>query len=95
MFKNSVILIIALITLSISVDSAEINDKFLEEEIFPDVLDEVIVDLRQLNITYFTSGVNVSLGNHLLPSQVTVQPDVQWETNEATYYTLLMTGMFI
>lgn len=95
MFKNSVLLIIALIALSNWVYSAEINDKFHEEEIFPDILDDVTVDLRELNISYLSSGVNVSLGNELRPSQVTIQPDIQWEANETTYYTLLMTGTFI
>lgn len=95
MSKNSVLLIITLVISSKWVSSAEINDRFREEEIFPDILDQITTDLSQLNISYLTSGATVSLGNELLPSQVTIQPDVKWEAEADTYYTLLLTGGLI
>lgn len=69
-----------------------VNDKFRDEEIVPDVLDEVAVDLQKLNVTYHSSGVSVNLGNALKPSEVADQPDVTWESQPDSFYTLLMTG---
>lgn len=92
MFKNSISLIIAFILLSKWVSTADINDKFREEEIIPDIIDDLTDELLPLNVTYSTSGVN--LGNVLKPSQVTVAPEVSWEADDGAFYTLLMTGKF-
>ncbi|KAG4069996.1 hypothetical protein HA402_013656 [Bradysia odoriphaga] len=68
-----------------------VNDKFRDEEIVPDVLDALTVELQKLNVTYHSSGVSVDLGNVLTPSQVTDQPEVTWEAQPDTFYTILMT----
>lgn len=68
----------------------EIKDKFLEEEIVPDVLAD-LPEIKPLKITY-PSGINVSLGNILTPTQVKDVPKVEFEAEEGAYYTLLMTG---
>lgn len=90
MFKIS--LLIASLFLSNWVIAADINDKFREEEIIPDIIDDVTVELQPLNVTYPTSGVSVNLGNPLKPSQVTIEPEVRWEADAGAFYTLLMTG---
>lgn len=69
-----------------------VNDKFRDEEIVPDILDDFTVELERLNITYHSSGLGVNLGNILTPSQVTDEPEVTWASQTGTFYTLLMTG---
>lgn len=69
-----------------------VNDKFRDEEIVPDVLDDFTVELQKLNVTYHSSGVDVNLGNALKPSEVENEPEVTWETQSDTFYTILMTG---
>lgn len=69
-----------------------VNDKFRDEEIVPDIIDDFTVELQKLNITYNSPGLGVNLGNVLTPSQVTDQPDVTWESQTSSFYTLLMTG---
>lgn len=39
----------------------------------------------------YPSGVTVNLGNELTPTQVKDVPQVSWEAEKGTYYTLLMT----
>lgn len=95
MFKYSISLIIAFILLSKWVSTADINDKFREEEIIPDIIDDLTDELLPLNVTYFASGTSVNLGNVLRPSQVTVAPEVSWEADVGAFYTLLMTGKII
>lgn len=92
MFKNSISLIIALIFLSKWVSAADITDKFREEEIIPDIIDDFTFELQPLNVTYPTSGVSVNLGNILKPSEVRTAPEVKWEADAGAFYTLLMTG---
>lgn len=68
------------------------NDKFRDEEIVPDILDDFTVELEKLKITYHSSGIGVTLGNVLRPSQVTDEPEVTWESQTGAFYTLLFTG---
>lgn len=49
-----------------------------------------IVILIYLKVSY-PSGVTVSLGNELTPTQVKDVPQVSWEAEKGAYYTLLMT----
>lgn len=70
--------------------SSNIQTKFQEEEIVPDVL-EKLPELKTLKISY-PSGVDVDLGNVLTPTQVKDQPTVEWEAEAGALYTLLMTG---
>ncbi len=92
MFANSISLLIASIFLSNWVIAANINDRFREEEIIPDIIDNVSLELQPLNVTYPSSGVSVNLGNSLRPSQVRIEPEVRWEAEVGAFYTLLMTG---
>ncbi len=69
-----------------------VNDKFRDEEIVPDILDDFTVELQKLNISYHASGVGVDLGNALKPSEVRNEPEVMWESQPDSFYTLLMTG---
>lgn len=68
-----------------------VNDRFRDEEIVPDILDDFTVELQKLNVAYHSSGVGVNLGNALKPSEVANQPDVTWESQPDSFYTLLMT----
>lgn len=95
MFRNFVPLFFVSFLLSKWVTAADINDKFREEEIIPDIFDDINVELQQLNITYPNSGVSVNLGNALRPSQVRIAPEVRWEAESDAYYTLLMTGKLV
>lgn len=70
--------------------SNEINEKFRQEEIVPDVLED-LPELKPLKISY-PSKVKVNLGNILTPTQVKDQPKVEWDAEKDTFYTLLMTG---
>src|SRR6202000_1741206 len=69
-----------------------INDKFREAEIVPDVIDELAMELKQVNVSYHSADVDVNLGNTLRPSQVASEPEVRWDSEDGAFYTLLMTG---
>lgn len=84
----SVALILVLCETKVSANI--INDRFLEEEIVPDILDYLPDDMRPLRVVYLP-GVEINLGTILSPSQTRLQPDVSWEA-ESAYYTLFMTG---
>ncbi|CRK90676.1 CLUMA_CG004377, isoform A [Clunio marinus] len=71
-------------------EASEVNDKFTEFEVVPDILDTLPDDLKSLNITYET-GLKVSLGNELKPSEVEKAPTVGWNLIDGGYYALLMT----
>jgi hypothetical protein len=62
--------------------------KFISEEIVSDLIDEVPEQL--LKVTY-PSGVTVE-GLELTPTQVKDEPKVEWQGEDGTFYTLLMTG---
>ncbi|KAG4070051.1 hypothetical protein HA402_013711 [Bradysia odoriphaga] len=95
MFKHFGPILIASIFLSIWVTAADINDRFREEEIIPDIIDDIALELQPINVTYPSSGVSVNLGNELRPSQVRIQPEVTWEAEIGAFYTLLMSGKLI
>lgn len=63
-------------------------DKFVSEGIVSDLIDEVPANL--LKVTY-PSCVFVE-GNELTPTQVKDEPQVEWKSEEGSFYTLLMTG---
>jgi len=73
----------------IEANSDNISEKFLQEEIVPDVLED-LKELKLLKISY-PSKVKVNLGNILTPTQVKDQPKVEWDAEEGAFYTLLMT----
>lgn len=41
----------------------------------------------------YPSGVSVNLGNELTPTQVKDKPQVTWNAEKDTYYTLVMTDL--
>lgn len=89
---------LALITLfcllyRIEASSKEVKNKFLHEQIVPDVLED-LPELDNLKISY-PSGVKVELGNVLTPTQVKDEPKVEFEAEDGAFYTLLMTGKLI
>jgi len=61
--------------------------KFLSEQIIPDVIDEAPAKL--LTVSY-PSGVTVK-GAELTPTQVKDEPEVKWEADDVAFYTLLFT----
>lgn len=63
-------------------------EKFVAEGIVSDVIDEA--PGKVLEVSYL-SGVAAN-GSELTPTQVKDQPKVEWEAEEGTFYTLLMTG---
>lgn len=93
MWKNLPILAITLYLALYCFDASAnvINEKFLADEIVPDILDGPLPDLKPLTISY-KSTLNVTLGNEFTPMQVREQPLVVWEAEEGVTYTLLMTG---
>lgn len=91
MSKN---LSIALLTLCcvlyhVAPSTLDVKNKFRDDEIAPDVLDD-LPDLTFLKITY-PEDLSVNLGNILTPTQVKEQPKVEWTADEGAFYTLLMT----
>lgn len=75
--------------------SAQVREKFIEAQIVPDILDlnSLPNPLGSLNISY-PSGVNVTLGNELTPTQVKDKPEVKWNSVSGMHYALLMTGKY-
>jgi len=73
----------------IEASSNEISEKFRQEEIVPDVLED-LPEIKLLKITY-PSKLKVNLGNILTPTQVKEQPKVEYDAEEGAFYTLLMT----
>ncbi|XP_018566690.1 phosphatidylethanolamine-binding protein homolog F40A3.3 isoform X2 [Anoplophora glabripennis] len=59
-----------------------------QHEVVPDVID---VAPKQLVEVKYPSGVTVNLGNVLTPTQVKDQPNVSWEADNNSFYTLCMT----
>lgn len=74
----------------IKASSDEVKTKFRDEQIEPDVIDDLL-DIVLLKIKY-SSGIDVELGETLTPTQVKDQPDVTWEAEDGAFYTLLMTS---
>lgn len=72
--------------------SDNIKKKFTDEEIVPDVIESLPAIMAPLKVTYQASNVVVNLGNNLKPSQVQVEPKVEWEARSDAFYTLLFTG---
>lgn len=68
--------------------SVQVREQFEKESVVPDILD--VYPVSVLNVSY-PSGVRADLGNVVTPTQVKDQPTVQWEANEESFYTLLMT----
>lgn len=96
MFKLSIIAVLTFFCVlhHIEASSKEIKNKFRDEEIAPDVLED-LPELNPLKISYPTTGVDVNLGNVLTPTQVKHQPNVEWDAEEGAFYTLLMTGLTV
>lgn len=92
MSKNLSLALIALCCVFYRIEASpkETVNKFLSEEIFPDILDE-LPDIKPLKVVY-PNNRKVSLGNILTPTQVKSEPRVEWEAEEDVFYTLLMTG---
>lgn len=70
--------------------SKEVKNKFRDEEIAPDVVED-LPELNNLKVSY-PADINVRLGNILTPTQVKEEPKVEWDAEEGAFYTLLMTG---
>jgi hypothetical protein len=70
--------------------SNELQSKFIENGIVPDVLNSV-PEIETLKVSY-PSGVSVNLGNVLTPTQVKDEPTIEYEGETGAFYTLLMTG---
>lgn len=85
-------LTVFLVVHRIEATSEQIKQKFMDEEIVPDILDSLPETMVAVMVTYPTSGVSVDLGNALTPSQVRDEPKVEWEARAGVVYTLLMTG---
>lgn len=58
-------------------------------QVVPDVVDKVPKDV--LNVTY-PNKLTVEIGKELTPTQVKDEPNVQWNCEANTFYTLCMTG---
>ncbi|KAI8130948.1 Phosphatidylethanolamine-binding protein like protein F40A3.3 [Lucilia cuprina] len=66
----------------------EVEQVFKDNEIIPDVLQEAPKEF--LKVTY-DGGLEVNKGNELTPTQVKLQPRVEWQAKCTDYYTLIMT----
>uniref|UniRef100_A0A182TGP9 Phosphatidylethanolamine-binding protein n=1 Tax=Anopheles melas TaxID=34690 RepID=A0A182TGP9_9DIPT len=67
--------------------TTEVQQVFAQHEVIPDVIDAAPKEFAK--ITY-PSGVTVSGGNELRPTQVKDQPRVEWTAKPDAYYTLFM-----
>lgn len=88
-------LTVFLVVHRIEATSEEIKQKFIDEEIVPDILDSLPETMVTVKVTYLASGVSVDLGNALKPSEVREEPKVEWEARAGVVYSLLMTGEVI
>ncbi len=59
-----------------------------QHQIVPDVISTAPVEVAK--VTY-SGGLTVNQGNELKPRQVKDIPDVQWNSDASSYYTLCMT----
>lgn len=66
-----------------------IVEKFTDDEIFPYILDTV-EDLKEAKVSY-PSGLQAT-GVELTPTNVKDEPAVDWDAEEGSFYTLLLTG---
>jgi phosphatidylethanolamine-binding protein len=64
-------------------------EKFKKDGIIPDIFEEVN-KLEELKVSY-PSGVEVN-GSELTPTNVKDEPNVEWNAEDGSFYTLLMTG---
>jgi len=62
-------------------------EKFLSDKIVPDTIDEA--PGKVLKVSY-SSGVSVK-GIELTPTQVKDEPKVEWDADDGSFYTLLLT----
>lgn len=58
-------------------------------EVIPDVIDTIPPAIVKVK---YPSGVSVDVGNELTPTQVKDQPNVDWDADASSFYTLCMTG---
>jgi hypothetical protein len=63
-------------------------EKFASEGIIPDVIDEA--PGKAVKVSY-PSGA-IAEGVELTPTQVKDEPKVEWESEDGSFYTLLLTG---
>uniref|UniRef100_U5EQ08 Putative phosphatidylethanolamine-binding protein n=1 Tax=Corethrella appendiculata TaxID=1370023 RepID=U5EQ08_9DIPT len=59
-----------------------------KHQVVPDVIDAAPAEVAKVN---YVSGVQVSEGNELTPTQVKDQPSVEWNADSSSFYTLCMT----
>jgi phosphatidylethanolamine-binding protein len=64
--------------------------KFKNDGIIPDIFDEV-ENLEEVKVSY-SSGVKVNSGSELTPTNVKDEPLIEWNAEDNSFYTLLMTG---
>lgn len=65
-----------------------VSDLFTQHEIVPDVLDEA--PKAVLKVSY-PSGVTLQTGSELTPTQVKDMPTIEYDADEGSFYTLLLT----
>jgi phosphatidylethanolamine-binding protein len=63
-------------------------EKFISEGVVPDVIDEA--PAKAVKVSY-PSGA-VPEGVELTPTQVKDEPKVEWESEDGSFYTVLLTG---
>ncbi|XP_037814411.1 protein D3-like isoform X1 [Lucilia sericata] len=67
---------------------SEVEQVFKDNEIIPDVLQEAPKEFLKVS---YDGGLEVNKGNELTPTQVKLQPRVEWQAKCTDYYTLIMT----
>ncbi|KAM7363803.1 protein D3-like [Cochliomyia hominivorax] len=66
----------------------EVEKVFKDNEVVPDVIPEAPKEFLKVS---YNDGLEVNKGNELTPTQVKLQPVVEWSANDNEYYTLIMT----
>ncbi|XP_065371597.1 protein D3-like [Calliphora vicina] len=66
----------------------EVEKVFKDNEIIPDVIQEAPKEFLKVS---YDNGLEVDKGNELTPTQVKLQPKVEWLAQSDKYYTLIMT----
>uniref|UniRef100_A0A915PU65 Uncharacterized protein n=1 Tax=Setaria digitata TaxID=48799 RepID=A0A915PU65_9BILA len=64
-----------------------VEEAFIKHEVLPDVVSKAPNKLIDVNY----SGAQVNLGNELTPTQVKDRPNVNWDAEDGSLYTLVMT----
>lgn len=63
-------------------------EAFKSSRLVPDILDSTPKEILKVS---YNSGIDLNIGSELTPTQVKDQPTVEYDQDEGSFYTLLLT----